>query len=117
MSLNISFQSSYRNDVVTPLVNKFVTLIGRNQDRIARNFHIGLASLLGVIMSFLGILVNAFSSNAREVKRSSKVEASATNLVSIDHGSNSETTRDYLPQNFVILSSSYANTRVSSSKK
>ena len=55
-----------------------------------------MPALLGVIMSFLGILVNTYRSNAREVKRFSKVEASDTNLVSIDHGSNSETTRDYL---------------------
>ena len=100
-----------------PLVNKFVTSIGRNQDRIARNFHIGFASLLGVIICFLGILLNAYRSKAKEVKRSSKVEASTTNLVSIDHGSNSETTHDYLPQNFVIPRSSYANTHVSSPQK
>ena len=106
MRLKILLQSCYRNDVGTSLVNKFVASIGRNQDRIARNFHIGLASLLGVIMCFLGILVNAYRSNAKDVKRSSKVEASATNLVSIDHGSNSEMTRDYLPQNFAVPSSS-----------
>ena len=82
---------------------------------LTRNFHIGLAALLGVIMCFLGILVNIRS--AAGVKRSSKVEASATNLVTIDHGSTSEKTRDFLPQNFVIPSSSYAGTHVSSPRK
>ena len=84
MRLKILLQSSYWNDIVTPLVNKFVASIGRDQDRIARNFHIGLVTLLVVVMCFLGILVNAYRS-ASDIKRSS-----ATNLVSIDHGSTSE---------------------------
>ena len=97
------------SDVMALLLNKFFTLIDRDQDMIARNFHLGLAALLG-------ILVNAYRSNAREVKRSNKVEASSTNLVSIDHGSNLETTRDYLPQKFMIPGSSYAITHMSSPK-
>ena len=53
---------------MAPLVNKFVTAIGRNQDMIARNFTLGLAALLGMVLSFFGVKVNAYQSNAREVK-------------------------------------------------
>ena len=98
---------------MAPLVNNFVAAIGRNQDKIAPNFQLGLAALLGMVLSCLGVMANAYRSKAIEVKKVNKVEANATNLVSIDHnGSTLDTSQEYIPQNFLIPNSSYQNTYV-----
>ena len=82
------------------------------------NFHLGWEALLGMVLSCLGVTANAYWLNALEAKRVNKVDPNATNLVSIDHnGSNSDSSQEYIPKNFIIQNNSYQNTHVSSPKK